>query len=289
MPKLGERPLQQIKPHEINLLYAQMTSLAPRTRHHVATVLKGCLQAAMDSKLIASNPAGGKRTSPADAEVGQALDQDQIATLVEGFRGSTLFEIVVCVLTFTGMRRGEALALRWTDFDLANKTPQDRSRARIHSKIRTAFKAPKSARGRRTIALDDFLVSLLSNERGKYLRVVAGAPDTADVDLSLVRLPSEWLVFPAPGGLFDAPRHPDSVTKQFTKRAAKILGFPIRLHDLRVSHGTWLLDQGTAVHTVAKRLGHDASVLLKVYAKRTQKSDEATAATIGNITKGMKL
>jgi integrase len=79
------------------------------------------------------------------------------------------------------------------------------------------------------------------------------------------------------------------VTKQFTKRAAKILGFPIRLHDLRVSHGTWLLDQGTAVHTVAKRLGHDASVLLKVYAKRTQKSDEATAATIGNMTKGMKL
>jgi integrase len=118
---------------------------------------------------------------------------------------------------------------------------------------------------------------------------VAGAPDTADVDLSLVRLPSEWLVFPAPGGPFDAPRHPDGVTKQFTKRAAKILGFPIRLHDLRVSHGTWLLDQGTAVHTVAKRLGHDASVLLKVYAKRTQKSDEATAATIGNMTKGMKL
>jgi hypothetical protein len=84
MPKLGDRPLQQIKPHEINLLYAQMTSLAPRTRHHVATVLKSCMQAAMDSKLIASNPAGGKRPSPGDAEVGQALDQDQIGTLVEG-------------------------------------------------------------------------------------------------------------------------------------------------------------------------------------------------------------
>jgi integrase len=107
LPKLGDRPLQQLKHHEINLLYAQMTSLAPRTRHHVATVLKSCLQAAMDSKLIASNPAGGKRPSPGDAEVGQALDQDQIAALVEGFRGSTLFEIV-CVLAFTGMRRGEA-------------------------------------------------------------------------------------------------------------------------------------------------------------------------------------
>jgi len=287
MPKLGDRPLQQIKSHEINLLYAQMTSLAPRTRHHVATVLKSCLQAAMDSKLIGSNPAGGKRPSPGDAEVGQALDQDQIAALVEGFRGSTLFEIV-CVLAFTGMRRGEALALRWSDFDAASKTLKIDRALEYTQKYKLQFKAPKSARGRRTIALDDFLIGLLSKEREKYLRVVAGAPDGADVDLSLVRLPSDWLVFPAPDGPFGAPRHPDSVTKQFTKRAAA-LGFPIRLHDLRVSHGTWLLDQGTPVHTVAKRLGHDASVLLKVYAKRTQKSDEATAATIGNMTKGMKI
>jgi hypothetical protein len=65
----------------------------------------------------------------------------------------------------------------------------------------------------------------LTKERKNYLRVVAGAPSTADVDLSLVRLPGHWLVFPAPGGAFDSPRHPDSVTKQFTKRAAKILGF----------------------------------------------------------------
>jgi integrase len=288
LPKLGDRLLQQITPHEINLLYAQMTTLAPRTRHHVATVLKSCIQAAMDSKLIASNPAGGKRPSPGDSEVGQALEQDKIVALVEGFRGTTLFEIV-CVLAFTGMRRGEALALRWTDFDVATKTLTIDRALEYTQKYGLQFKVPKSARGRRTIALDDFLAGLLLKEKEKYLRVVAGAPDAADVDLSLVRLPENWLVFPAPGGPFDSPRHPDSVTKQFTKRAEKILGFSIRLHDLRVSHGTWLLDQGKPVHTVAKRLGHDPSVLLKVYAKRTQKSDEATAATIGNMTKGMKI
>ena len=56
-----------------------------------------------------------------------------------------------------------------------------------------------------------------------------------------------------------------------------------------MTHGTWLLDQGTAVHTVAKRLGDDASVLLSVYAKRTKKGDEATAATIGKMTAGFKI
>ena len=50
-----------------------------------------------------------------------------------------------------------------------------------------------------------------------------------------------------------------------------------------------MLDQGTPVHVVAKRLGHDASVLLKVYAKRTQKGDESAAATIGAMTKGLSI
>jgi len=115
------------------------------------------------------------------------------------------------------------------------------------------------------------------------------APDAVDVDLTLVRVPDDWLIFPAPDGDLNAPRHPDSVTKQFTKRAKKILGFSIRLHDLRVSHGTWLLDQGVPVHVVAKRLGHDPSVLLKVYAKRTKKGNEAAAEKISLMTKQLSI
>jgi hypothetical protein len=51
------------------------------------------------------------------------------------------------------------------------------------------FKEPKSARGKRTIAIDDELVALLVAERERYLRIVAGVPDSAEVDLSLVKLP----------------------------------------------------------------------------------------------------
>jgi len=49
---------------------------------------------------------------------------------------------------------------------------------------------------------------------------------------------------------------------------------------------TWLLDKG---HVVAKRLGHDAAVLLKVYAKRTQRGDEKAAETTGELKKGLKI
>jgi hypothetical protein len=43
------------------------------------------------------------------------------------------------------------------------------------------------------------------------------------------------------------------------------------------------------VHTVAKRFGHDASVLLKVYAKRTQKGDESAAEKIAQVTNGLSI
>jgi hypothetical protein len=48
-----------------------------------------------------------------------------------------------------------------------------------------------------------------------------------------------------------------------------------------------LLDRGVAVHTVAERLGHDPALLLRVYARRTKKSDAAAAHIIGTMTKGL--
>jgi integrase len=285
IPVLGDRQLQQIKPIEVQKLYAELT-LAPRTRHHVSTVLKTCLQAAVDNKLMQVNPAI-KKPKVADSDVGQALEHDMILKLVEGFRGSTLFDIVF-LMAFTGMRRGEALALRWSDFNPAAKTLRIDQALEYTVKFGMRFKPPKSERSKRTIILDDTLVALLLRMREPYQRLVAGAPD-GNVDLSLVKIPDDWLIFHAPDGEMNAPRHPDAVGKQFKPRAKKILGFKIRLHDLRVSHGTWLLDQGTPVHVVAKRLGHDAHVLLKIYAKRTQSGDESAAEKIGKMTKGLRI
>jgi integrase len=67
---------------------------------------------------------------------------------------------------------------------------------------------------------------------------------------------------------------------------AEKLGFPgMRLHDLRGTHETLLLDSGMPVHTVAARCGHDPAVLLRIYAKRTKKSDQGAAEVIEKLTK----
>jgi integrase len=61
----------------------------------------------------------------------------------------------------------------------------------------------------------------------------------------------------------------------------------MRLHDLRGTHETLLLDRGVPVHVVAARCGHDAATLLRTYAKRRKTADTSAAAIIGAITKGI--
>ena len=59
------------------------------------------------------------------------------------------------------------------------------------------------------------------------------------------------------------------------------LGFPgVALHELRASHETALLDRGVPVHVVAKRCGPDPAVLLRAYARRTNKADASAAQAI---------
>lgn len=124
-------------------------------------------------------------------------------------------------------------------------------------------------------------------ERDKYLRLAAGAADSADIDLSFVKLPEGALIFPTPGEDMTRPRDARSLTKEFVRRAKK-LGFArLRFHDLRGTHETLLLDAGVPVHVVAARCGHDPAILLRTYARRTKKADTSAAAIIGAMSKEM--
>jgi integrase len=287
VPTLGARPLQQLQATEIDALYQKLDGkIAPRTAHHVHTVFGSCLTTAVRKGLLVANPLerAEKVPSPGESDHGMVLDQDQLRALVEGFKGSVLFPIVA-VAAFTGARRNEILALRWSDLDPEKKTLRtERAVDQVH-KQPLGLKEPKTARGKRTIAIDDELVNLLRAERDKHLRLMAGVPDGAEV-LVLVKLPDDALVFPNPFTLAEL-RTPNAITMEFVRKAHR-LGFPnLRFHDLRGTHETLLLDAGVPVHVVAARCGHDPAVLLRSYAKRTKKADTSAAAVIGALAKGV--
>jgi len=290
---LGAVKLQKLHATDIDKLYLSLEDkIAPRTARHVHSVLNACLSAAVRTAKLARNPMLSitRTPSPGESDHGIALDDSQLVKLVQGFKGSALFPIV-STAAFTGARRNEILALRWSDLDVEKKRLRI-ERALEETKVHgVRIKGPKKESNKRTITIDDDLLALLVSERDKHLRIKAGIPDGVAVDLSLVKLPEGALMFPNPSALADGtfltPRGPRHVTKEFARRAKK-LGFDkLRLHDLRGTHETLLLDRNVPVHVVAERCGHDPAVLLRNYAKRTAKADSNAASVIGSISKGI--
>jgi integrase len=301
-PVLGHRPLQQLRAPEIDQLYAAMAAageIAPQTQHHVHTVFGAMLATAERKAMIAANPMARVEQIPnAEAQVddleetdeddiGDGLDEAELAALVAGFKPSASHYPVVATAAATGARRNELLALRWPDLDEGKKTLRIERAWEQTKKFGLRLKPPKTRRGLRTISLDAATVTMLIAERATHLRIQAGIPDGVDVDLSLIRLPPGALMFPATpakGQDFDftAPRNPRNFSKEFARRAAK-LGFgSTRFHDLRGIHSTALLDAGIPVHTVAQRIGDDPATLLRAYTKRkrTKKADDNLSGAI---------
>jgi integrase len=295
-PKLGARPLQQLRATEIDKLYASLeATMAPMTLHHVHVTFNSCLSTAERKGLLLSNPLNRAERipSPGESDHGLALSEPDLNTLVTGFRPLTSIYPIVALTAAIGARRNEVLAFRWIDFDPDKKTIRVERALEVTKKHGVRYKEPKTWRGRRTVALDDGSVAMLLQLRETYLRLRAGIPDRVDVDLSLVKLPDDALIFPNPPGggedfSFTEPRLPQSFSVQFAKRAVK-LGFPeFHYHHLRGTHATLLLDRGIPVHIVAERIGDDPAVLLKNYAKRKreQTADTSVSAAIGALAAG---
>ena len=88
------------------------------------------------------------------------------------------------------------------------------------------------------ITLDDALVAPLVRMREPFLRVVAGAPDGAEVDLSLVRIPDDWLIFPAPDREMNAPATPTASPSRPRISSAFQSAFTTCVY--HTAHGCWI-------------------------------------------------
>ena len=86
-----------------------------------------------------------------------------------GLAEKTPYSAVLQFMAFTGCRRGEALGLRWSDVDLENGTAAIVQSLQRLKGQGLQFQAPKSAKGRRSIALDPGTVDMLRDHRGRRL------------------------------------------------------------------------------------------------------------------------
>lgn len=297
IPDLGERPLADLTPEEIEHWIAQR-AITPFVRsgrlpshgslRGMLDTLKAALNHAVQRGVIPRNPARGVRLPRDGSEPRRLWTPVQVRTFLAGV-DDTQWRLLWRLLFATGMRRGEALGLRWTDIDLdAGTVSIQRAMLADSREGDVRFGPPKTRRSRRTISIDAGTASLLrqwrvtrSEQHAEHLTTVLGGLLTParlrDIPLDL---PDDAPVFAHSDG---TPLLPGSVSAAFRQQVAAS-GLPaLRLHDVRHTHLTWLLRAGEPVHTVAARAGHGSPYLtLTAYAHVMPGDDERSAKHIGN-------
>ena len=166
------------------------------------------------------------------------------------------------VAALTGMRRGEVLALRWCDVDLANGTARVTRQLTGRNRATLAFGPPKTARGKRTVTLPTALTESLTALRAQ--RIVDHLP----VD-------DEALICCGRRG---QPIVPDGLTHELRRRLQR-RGLPrLNYHALRHMVATEMLRAGERMDVVSAHLGHaQVATTLGVYGHVTE-DDRAGAA-----------
>jgi len=245
IPSLGQIPLTQLKPEHLQHVYSNKLAaeLSHRTVRYIHVTLHKALQDAVRLGIIVRNPADAVKPPKVQRQEIRTMSESDIHIFLE-FAKSTPYYALFFLALFTGMRRSELLALRWSDVDLilcqlsvtrALHQLQDGSRI---------FRQPKTAKGRRLISLSPSTTSLLieHREQQEEMRQALGSTLTEDD-----------LVFCHEDG---KPLLPNSVSHAWTKLARRTGLKGIRLHDARHTHASLMLKQGIHPKIVQERLGH---------------------------------
>ncbi len=263
-PYIGTLPLPKIDAGVLNGLYARLLKegrrdrqggFSPRTVRYVHTILHRALKDGAKWGRIARNPADAANAPRAAANAAPEMTTwtaGELRTFLEQNAEDRLYAAWLLLAT-TGMRRGEALGLRWADLDFETGRAAVRQTVVMVGK-EVVFGTPKTAKGRRVVALDTATLAGLRAHRARQLeeRLLIGA-GWRDLGLAFAKVTGE-------------PLHPDRFSREFDRRVERS-GLPrIRLHDLRHTWATLALQAGVHPKVVQERLGHSAvGITLDVY------------------------
>lgn len=250
-PALGTHRLSKLKPLHIQGFYSRALTagrkdgkggLSPRTVLHFHRLLHKALDQAIKWQVLANNPCDAVEAPRPKGKEMRALDEKETAGLFELLLGSRLY-MPVAIAIMTGLRRGEILALKWSDIDTETRSLTV-NRALEQTREGLKFKVPKTHRSRRSPALPQTLLNLLTTHKAEQAETrLRMGPAYSDNDLVC---PSE------DGNIWP----PDTLSTLFAATIRRA-GFPhVRFHDLRHTHATQLLRQGVHVKVVSERLGH---------------------------------
>ena len=186
------------------------------------------------------------------------LEADEVRSLLSAAKRSSLY-LPVLVALYSGIRRGELLALKWHDIDIEERTLTVRRALEVDRLDGNSVKEkpPKSKSSRRTIPLP---VSVIEE-----LRRFKGDKDKDE----------DAFIFDRGDG---QPWHPDTFGAQWIAFAKTSGVRRVRFHDLRATFASLLIEAGVDPVTTQNFLGHSSlNLTMRVYARATVKAKRAAA------------
>jgi integrase len=272
-----------VRGSHLNQLYATLAAsgrkngkpLAAKTIRNVHTVLHRAFRDAMKWDMLARNPAESADPPKVSRGAVRYWTAPQVATFLRATTDDRLGPLWVLLAT-TGARRGEALALRWSDVDLDNgRASISRTAAWVQGAV--TFTEPKTIASQRVVPLPAETVAVL---RGLWKRQAAERLATGGLWRD-----SDGLIFTLEDG---SAIPPGRVTKGFGRTVARA-GLP-RLcpHGLRHTLATVALESGVLTKVVADVLGHSsATITVDLYSHTTEPStrdasDRVASAMFGS-------
>jgi integrase len=266
IPEIGNIILTQLKPEHLQRYYSQTQNkgLSAQTVRHHHTVLHKALETAIEWGLVIRNAADAVTPPRATCPEMQTWNEDEIGKFLEAAKTTPYYALFYTAL-FTGARRSELLALRWQDIDfLLGQIYINRSLHVLKGGM-VVYKAPKSAKGRRTVAMPPSLYLVLDEYRKAR---------EAESLLISMSLPDGDLIFSTLG----KPLLPNTVTHAWIKLVRRTGIKVIRFHDTRHTHASLMLKQGIHPKVVQERLGHSTiAITLDTYSHITPGLQEAAA------------
>lgn len=266
IPEIGKIPLNKLSQSDLQQFYAKEKTdgrklhaktygkgLSERTIRGIHANCRTALQRAVQEGLIRTNPAVGCKLPPKKAREMQVLTQNEIIRFLHQAKEEGYYELFLLELG-TGMRRGEILALKWSDLNF--KTGELHIERQVYIiKAEVIISEPKTKASIRTVILPPSL-----------LKTLVAYKETVD---------SEWM-FPSPTDN-GRPRNPSSVRKRLQLILERAGCKKVRFHDLRhpyVKHTTKifslrLMDFQAQAYPDARRKTRGACQLLRVGQSRS--------------------
>jgi integrase len=262
IPHIGRVPLAKLGPEHVNRMMRALEAkgLSPRTRAYARVVLRRALRQALEWGLVTRNAAALVQSPKrAVTKLDDRLDASEAEKVLAAADGDRLEALAVLVLA-TGLRRGEALALAWSDVDLDAGA--------------LSVVAAKTPSGVRTIALPPFVVAALDQHRRRQLAERLAARVWIDPEV----------VFASTVG---TPIEARNVLRWWHELTTRSGVGRRRFHATRHTAATLMLNSGVPLEVVSKTLGHaglaiTADVYAKVRPQLQRTAADAMQAVLGS-------